>query len=79
MEKCLSNQQIEDDTTRARARLPGLEIEIIHRRSAPDRLYVGADGRIYAFSFWGEEGFTPSLARTANALNRPSVTFANSG
>src|SRR6516162_3280720 len=27
----------------------------------------------------GEGGFTPSLARTANALNRPSVTFANSG
>ena len=34
MEKCLSNQQIEDDTTHARARLPGLEIEIIHRRSS---------------------------------------------
>src|SRR6516162_308890 len=26
-----------------------------------------------------EGGFTPSRARTANALNRPSVTFANSG
>jgi hypothetical protein len=29
----LPNQQIEDDTTRATAHLPGLEIEIIHRRS----------------------------------------------
>src|SRR6516164_4578179 len=27
----------------------------------------------------GEGEFTPSPARTANALNRPSVTFANSG
>jgi hypothetical protein len=31
----LPNQQIEDDTTRATAHLPGLEIEIIHHRS-PD-------------------------------------------
>jgi hypothetical protein len=30
----LPNQQIEDDTTRATAHLPGLEIEIVHRRSA---------------------------------------------
>jgi hypothetical protein len=29
----LAEQQIEDDTTRAKARLPGLEIEIVHRRS----------------------------------------------
>ena len=29
----MSDQQSEDDTTRATARLPGLEIEIIHRRS----------------------------------------------
>jgi hypothetical protein len=29
----LPNQQIETDTTRATAHLPGLEIEIIHRRS----------------------------------------------
>jgi hypothetical protein len=29
----LPDQQIEDDTTRATARLPGLEIEIVHRRS----------------------------------------------
>jgi len=29
----LPNQQIETDTTRATANLPGLEIEIIHRRS----------------------------------------------
>ena len=29
----MSDQQIEDDTTRATAHLPGLEIEIIHRRS----------------------------------------------
>jgi hypothetical protein len=29
----LPNHQIEDDTTRATAHLPGLEIEIIHRRS----------------------------------------------
>jgi hypothetical protein len=29
----LPNQPIEDDTTRATAHLPGLEIEIIHRRS----------------------------------------------
>jgi hypothetical protein len=30
----LSNQHHEDDTTRATARLPGLEIEIVHRRLA---------------------------------------------
>jgi hypothetical protein len=29
----LSGQSIEDNTTRATARLPGLDIEIIHRRS----------------------------------------------
>jgi hypothetical protein len=29
----LSDQQIEDGTTRATAHLPGLEIEIVHRRS----------------------------------------------
>jgi hypothetical protein len=29
----LPDQQIEDDTTRATAHLPGLEIEIVHRRS----------------------------------------------
>jgi len=34
-ENALPNQQIDDDTTRAMARLPGLEIEIVHRRS-PD-------------------------------------------
>ena len=33
MEKTLPNQQIEDDTTRATAHLPGLDIEIIHRGS----------------------------------------------
>ena len=33
MEGFLPNQEIEDDTTRATAHLPGLEIEIIHRRS----------------------------------------------
>ena len=32
MEKCLPNQRIEDATTRATAHLPGLEVEIIHRR-----------------------------------------------
>ncbi|MFY9835055.1 MAG: hypothetical protein WAK55_01025 [Xanthobacteraceae bacterium] len=31
----MPNRQIEDDTTRATAHLPGLAIEIIHRRS-PD-------------------------------------------
>ena len=31
MEK-MHNQQIDDDTTRTTARLPGLEIEIVHRR-----------------------------------------------
>ena len=30
----MSDQQIDDETTRATARLPGLEIEIVHRRSA---------------------------------------------
>jgi len=30
----LSDRSIEDDTTRATARLPGLDIEITHRRSA---------------------------------------------
>jgi hypothetical protein len=34
----LSDQQSEDDTTRATARLPGLEIEIIHRRSPGDEV-----------------------------------------
>lgn len=29
----MPDRQIEDDTTRATARLPGLDIEIIHRRS----------------------------------------------
>ena len=29
----MPNQQIDDDTTRATARLPGLEVEIVHRRS----------------------------------------------
>ena len=29
----MSDQQIEDDTTRATASLPGLKIEIVHRRS----------------------------------------------
>ena len=29
----MSNQHIEDNTTRATARLPGLDIEIVHRRS----------------------------------------------
>jgi hypothetical protein len=31
-EDCLPNQPVEDDTTRATTNLPGLEIEIIHRR-----------------------------------------------
>lgn len=29
----MSNQHIDDDTTRATTRFPGLEIEIVHRRS----------------------------------------------
>ena len=29
----MPNQQIDDETTRATARLPGLEVEIVHRRS----------------------------------------------
>jgi hypothetical protein len=29
----LPNQQTDDDETRATARLPGLEVEIVHRRS----------------------------------------------
>ena len=29
----MPDQQIEDDTTRATAHLPGLDIEIVHRRS----------------------------------------------
>src|SRR5262245_30427764 len=32
-EGALSNQDTDDDTTRATARLPNLEIEIVHRRS----------------------------------------------
>lgn len=32
-EDALPNRQIDDDTTRATARLPGLEIDIVHRRS----------------------------------------------
>jgi hypothetical protein len=32
----LSGQRVEDNTTRATARLPGLDIEVIHRRSLND-------------------------------------------
>jgi hypothetical protein len=32
--RCVVNQQIEDDTTWATARLPGLQIEIVHRQPA---------------------------------------------
>jgi hypothetical protein len=32
----LSDQKVEGNTTRATARLPGLDIEIIHRRSFND-------------------------------------------
>ena len=32
----MSDQKVEDNTTRATARLPGLDIEIIHRRSLND-------------------------------------------
>lgn len=32
----MANKPIEADTTRATARLPGLEIEIVHRRSSDD-------------------------------------------
>jgi hypothetical protein len=32
----LPNEQIDDETTRATARLPGLEIEIVHRRLPAD-------------------------------------------
>jgi hypothetical protein len=33
MERPLPDQEIDDHTTRATARLPGLEIEIVHRKS----------------------------------------------
>jgi hypothetical protein len=33
MEKCLTDQRTDNGTTRATARLPGLEIEIVHRKS----------------------------------------------
>ncbi len=33
MEKCLTDQRTDNGTTRATASLPGLEIEIVHRRS----------------------------------------------
>jgi hypothetical protein len=33
MERPLPNQEIDDHTTSATARLPGLEIEIVHRKS----------------------------------------------
>jgi len=32
----VSDQKVEDNTTRTTARLPGLDIEIIHRRSPND-------------------------------------------
>jgi hypothetical protein len=32
MERCVANHSGNDDTTRATASLPGLEIEIVHRR-----------------------------------------------
>ena len=32
----MSDQKVEDNTTRTTARLPGLDIEIIHRRSLND-------------------------------------------
>ena len=34
----MSDQRVEDDTTPATARLPGLDIEIIHRRSLNDEV-----------------------------------------
>lgn len=34
METTLPDQRSEDDTTRATGRLPGLDIEIVHRRAA---------------------------------------------
>jgi hypothetical protein len=33
MEKCLTDQRTDSGTTRATASLPGLEIEIVHRKS----------------------------------------------
>ena len=33
MEKTLPKQQFDDDATRATAHLPGLKVEIVHRRS----------------------------------------------
>ena len=37
MERPLPDQEIDDHTTSATARLPGLEIEIVHRKSLPER------------------------------------------
>ena len=58
----MSDQHSEDDTTRATARLPGLDIEIMHRRS-PDAEHIAVHmqatfGRFFEsanpLAFWAQ-------------------------
>jgi hypothetical protein len=66
-ETTLPDQRSEDDTTRAAARLPGLDIEIVHRRAAnAERISVhvqampsfDAFGRFFEnanpFAYWAQ-------------------------
>jgi hypothetical protein len=72
MEKTLPNQRIEDDTTRATAHLPGLDIEIIHRGSP------GAEAEQISINLQAVPSFE---AQNANGLafsrNRPNASTDN--
>jgi hypothetical protein len=88
MERPLPNQQIDDHTTRATARLPGLEIEIVHRKSPAanaEQISINmkavpsfeAFGRFLKtanpFAFWAQD---PWLGAASAMLSRSSVPFA---
>ena len=54
----MQHEEIEDETTRATARLPGLEIEIAHHRPSPDAeqisIHLRAVPSFEAFGQWLE-------------------------
>ena len=54
----MQREHIEDATTRATARLPGLEIEIVHQRPSPDgeqiSIHLRAAPSFEAFGQWLE-------------------------
>ena len=56
----MQREHIEDATTRATARLPGLEIEIVHQRPSPDgeqiSIHLRAAPSFEAFGQWLEFG-----------------------